>query len=1512
MLLGNVSEFNWGVEYLSQHLSFDLDIRVHLRVCSILAPSSPFLSLPLFLSNAPPLLFSSASNYFPPLPSPRQTPKPFSLTFHPLPVALYTLCFLNGFSPCSLPLAPHRNVFEANIRALGSLLSAHMLILQSHDPTLPPVHPSLAGVHLAPGYKGRLLELAIDLGFRLLPAFSSGTPIPYAWVNLRRGVLPDDVTHTCTAGAGTLLLEFSALSNISGIPIFQVRSHTPHMKTELNARENWIPVSQSHTAGAGTLLLEFSALSNLSGIPIFHEKAEAAVVALYRRRSPLNLVGNGISSTSGVWLQRESTAGAGVDSFFEYLLKGYLLLGKSTFRRMFSKVYSGAMRYMAVRGESMVRWLLDVGIDNGHLGRHYASSLQAFWPAMQVLAGQTADARVIHSGLWAVWKRFSFLPELFSVTASAVHPVERGYPLRPEMAESAYFLFKATGNHTYLEIGRDIAAALNTVTRAGCGFASVGDVQTHRLDDHMESFLLSETLKYLYLLFSPHIDISARFVFSTEGHLLSLNLPRIFRVVCPSEDHPDMSPAGDCRVVAATADMDADVDTDVDADMSQSPLQAPNEAQKPPDESQRPQSQPPLLEKQQPSFESRKPSSESRKPSFEARVCEDSLSALGSLVDPDLALRRQLVCEAVVGTFERDEHGGKGWYGAWEDEDKASGEGEGGEEEAREKGEGEERRDEVGERTEGEGGVGRLRDGAGRAGEKGDDKSGMESGCVEGGELKSGVRVSGVASNVEGERVPAISEKGSVEGSREKEAETREEGLKEMEERETRERRERRMGRDERKRRLERARERERRKKVAEKILDERQRDMQRERELRRLRTQAAGLRLMQGRRDERWRSPLEEEVSRLASFIRFQERQREQQLAAAAVAAAAAAAGGEEGAEGAGREGVGEQGQCPAGDLDNIFPDAAAAAAAAGAGAGGTGDAAMGGRRLGGVVSRVIGNQRLLCYFMVDASHGPSCFAWNALPAAFPYLQGFQTLTVNLYIRPSRTHLCGAFACMVVSPHASPLLPARIPLPPSLTNSPGAQEHVQAAPRSPVWCAWLDSPNPAQVSPFLFAFSPPSAYISPYFSLFLSEHKVPAAPPCVVRLVNSPPPENDSSSGHQTNVTVREGEEERGEEERGVRKNGESAEVGEGERVADGGGEGSGGGRGEGGWETEKGRRGGGEGRGGRGRGQELVDTVSVNLPAGAAEFGPFLGNGDDGGDGGDGDGGSYGGGSGGGGDGDAGDDDGYEASPIQACVDRLSNPGEVKGRVVVVMRGGCSFQQKVVAAQRAGAAAVIVVNHVMGGRALNMAPDVPGSDTVTHEGGVSEGGEGTNSDTVTPDSGVSQGGEGTDSETVTTDGLMAAGDGVSSGKGNPSSAAASEEGSEAAGGSGSDAVTSVKESAAGDGVSPGKLSAANEREQCKDQTDRKPHHKGPKKHGSGDKGEGEGDGVNRLDDGKAAEVWVKLFCPKKRTEEDHPVLFDVDVSVPPQSPLQMQQAVNAMILLLKGGHLNRLLTFA
>jgi mannosidase alpha-like ER degradation enhancer 1 len=70
------------------------------------------------------------------------------------------------------------NVFEANIRVLGGLLSGHFL---ASDPKL--------GLIVKGQYKGELLEKALDLGQRLLPAFDTATGIPYAWVNLKYAYL---------------------------------------------------------------------------------------------------------------------------------------------------------------------------------------------------------------------------------------------------------------------------------------------------------------------------------------------------------------------------------------------------------------------------------------------------------------------------------------------------------------------------------------------------------------------------------------------------------------------------------------------------------------------------------------------------------------------------------------------------------------------------------------------------------------------------------------------------------------------------------------------------------------------------------------------------------------------------------------------------------------------------------------------------------------------------------------------------------------------------------------------------------------------------------------------------------------------------------------------------------------------------------------------------------------------------------------------------------------------------
>jgi mannosidase alpha-like ER degradation enhancer 1 len=59
--------------------------------------------------------------------------------------------------------------------------------------------------------------MAVDLGWRLLPAFDTDTGLPYHRVNLRHGVEPGESVETCTAAAGTLLLEFGLLSRASGV-----------------------------------------------------------------------------------------------------------------------------------------------------------------------------------------------------------------------------------------------------------------------------------------------------------------------------------------------------------------------------------------------------------------------------------------------------------------------------------------------------------------------------------------------------------------------------------------------------------------------------------------------------------------------------------------------------------------------------------------------------------------------------------------------------------------------------------------------------------------------------------------------------------------------------------------------------------------------------------------------------------------------------------------------------------------------------------------------------------------------------------------------------------------------------------------------------------------------------------------------------------------------------------------------------------------------------------------------
>jgi mannosidase alpha-like ER degradation enhancer 1 len=76
--------------------------------------------------------------------------------------------------------------------------------------------------------------------------------------------------------------------------------------------------TETCAAGAGSLLLEFGALSRLTGDPAFEEAARKAFFATWNRRSDLDLLGNTIDLRDGKWLHGVSSTGAGIDSFFEW------------------------------------------------------------------------------------------------------------------------------------------------------------------------------------------------------------------------------------------------------------------------------------------------------------------------------------------------------------------------------------------------------------------------------------------------------------------------------------------------------------------------------------------------------------------------------------------------------------------------------------------------------------------------------------------------------------------------------------------------------------------------------------------------------------------------------------------------------------------------------------------------------------------------------------------------------------------------------------------------------------------------------------------------------------------------------------------------------------------------------------------------------------------------------------------------------------------------------------------
>nr|KAG5703061.1 hypothetical protein BaRGS_016222 [Batillaria attramentaria] len=269
------------------------------------------------------------------------------------------------------------------------------------------------------------------------------------------------------------------------------------------------------------MILEFAALSRLTGITVYEDKARKAMDYLWQQRHrSSDLMGLIINVHSGDWIRRESGVGAGIDSYYEYVLKAYILLGDDDYLARFNKHYDAVMRYV-----SQGPLLMDVHMHKPNaISRNFMDALLAFWPGLQVLKGDLVPAIETHEMLYQVMQRHNFIPEAFT-TDFRVHWSH--HPLRPEFIESTYFLYKATGDKYYLEAGKKVLENLEEHARVPCGYAAIKNVKTGAHEDQMDSYVLAEMFKYLYLLFAERSDLLFDiddFIFTTEAHLLPLAL----------------------------------------------------------------------------------------------------------------------------------------------------------------------------------------------------------------------------------------------------------------------------------------------------------------------------------------------------------------------------------------------------------------------------------------------------------------------------------------------------------------------------------------------------------------------------------------------------------------------------------------------------------------------------------------------------------------------------------------------------------------------------------------------------------------------------------------------------------------------------------------------------------------------------------------------------------------------------------------------------------------------------
>ncbi|EKM55139.1 glycoside hydrolase family 47 protein [Phanerochaete carnosa HHB-10118-sp] len=357
------------------------------------------------------------------------------------------------------------------------------------------------------------------------------------------------------------------------IPIFNTTTGLPpfgiNTKTGIGGI-GW-PGNSAILSEMASFQMEYRYLAHLTGRPEYVKHADFITEFLRQHEEHDGLLPLAYSLKNGEAQGKLYSVGARADSAYEYLLKQWLMTGRTEpkFLDMYLRSADAIIEYMLyispqrklLYATDLQRTTLRPIGDFQHLScflagvfalgaatipnvdpRHawaaeglahtcwitYADAATGLGPEVIIFRGNAAGHRWVDElRSWDVRGRPGAVPGTSEATPVRgeedreyeIH--DKRYLLRPETIESFYILYRTTGAAKWRERGWAVFDAIERHTRTKNAYASIKDVNAVPAprDDDMPSFFFAETLKYAYLLFAEEDKVPLeRWTFNTEAH----------------------------------------------------------------------------------------------------------------------------------------------------------------------------------------------------------------------------------------------------------------------------------------------------------------------------------------------------------------------------------------------------------------------------------------------------------------------------------------------------------------------------------------------------------------------------------------------------------------------------------------------------------------------------------------------------------------------------------------------------------------------------------------------------------------------------------------------------------------------------------------------------------------------------------------------------------------------------------------------------------------------------------